>query len=57
MVAWEKRRIREKEEMSKECERWRGMDEEEMIMVLKKIEEQEVGQYNERKERAMMRNM
>ena len=36
--------------------RWKGMDEEEMIMLLKRVEEQEDGKINDRKEKARRRN-
>ena len=47
---WERRRINEKIESNKEYETWKGMEEEEMIEILKKYEEK--GEEESTKERA-----
>ena len=52
---WEKRREREKEAMVEESERWKGMDEEEMIEVMKKHEAQEKMETETKKEKAKRR--
>ena len=39
-IDWEKRRMREKEEVDEEYEKWKGMEEEDMIRILMNMEEE-----------------